>query len=67
LAEIINLPAKIFTKMAWLHNMMEVTEGPVTASLMDVYGQLNEVRDAADAEYQEKITEALAKFETAAN
>jgi hypothetical protein len=67
LAEIINLPAKIFTKMAWLHNMMEVTEGPVTASLMDVYGQLNTVRDAADAEYQEKITEALAKFETVAN
>jgi len=46
---------------------MEVTEGPVTASMMDVYGQLNEVRDAADAEYQEKITEALAKFEMAAN
>jgi len=67
LAEIINLPAKIFTRMAWLHNMMEVTEGPVTASMMDVYSQLNALRDAADAEYQEKITEALAKFETAAN
>jgi len=67
LAEIINLPAKIFTRMVWLHNMMEVTEGPVTASMMDVYGQLNVVRDAADAEYQEKVTEALAKFETAAN
>jgi len=67
LAEIINLPAKIFTRMVWLHNMMEVTEGPVTASMMDVYGQLNAVRDAADAEYKEKITEAQAKFETAAN
>jgi hypothetical protein len=67
LAEIINLPAKIFTRMAWLHNMMEVTEGPVTASMMDVYGQLNDLRDVADAEYQDKITEALAKFEAATN
>jgi photosystem II stability/assembly factor-like uncharacterized protein len=66
LAEIINLPAKIFTKMIWLHNMMEVTEGPVTASMVEVYRQLNAERDAANAEYQEKITEAIAKFEAAA-
>jgi len=63
LAEIINLPAKIFTKMIWLHNMMEVTEGPVTASMKVVYDQLNADRDAANAAYDKAIAEALAKFE----
>jgi hypothetical protein len=52
--------------MIWLHNMMEGTEGPVTASMVEVYRQLNAERDAANAEYQEKITEAIAKFEIAA-
>jgi hypothetical protein len=65
LAEIINLPAKIFTRMIWLHNMMELTEGPVTASMLEVYGQLNAERDAANARYREQITEALARFEAA--
>jgi len=64
LAEIINLPAKIFTKMIWLHNMMEVTEGPVTQSMRDVYAQLNEQRDAANLEYQMNISEAMEKFES---
>jgi hypothetical protein len=63
LAEIINQPAKIFTKMIWLHNMMEVTEGPVSQSMLDVYAQLNEQRDAANLEYEKNISEALEKFE----
>jgi len=63
LAEIINQPAKIFTKMIWLHNMMEVTEGPVTQSMLDVYAQLNEQAEAANLEYERNISEALEKFE----
>jgi hypothetical protein len=65
LAEIINQPAKIFTKMIWLHNMMEVTEGPVSQSMLDVYAKLNEQRDAANLEYRENISEAMKKFEAA--
>ena len=67
LAEIINLPAKIFTKMIWLHNMMEVTEGPVTASMKEVYDQLNAERDSANTEYKNNISVALKEFETVAN
>jgi len=65
LAEIINQPAKIFTKMIWLHNMMEVTEGPVTQSMLDVYAMLNQQRDAANLEYKKNIEDALEKFEAA--
>jgi len=63
LAEIINQPAKIFTKMIWLHNMMEITEGPVSQPMLDVYARLNEERDAANLEYRNNISEALEKFE----
>ena len=64
LAEIINLPAKIFTKMIWLHNMMEVTEGPVTASMREVYEQPNTERDQANSKYQKDISAALKEFES---
>jgi photosystem II stability/assembly factor-like uncharacterized protein len=67
LAEIINLPAKIFTKMIWLHNMMEVTEGPITRSMVEVYERLNGERDAANAEFHEKVTAALARLEELEN
>jgi len=67
LAEVINLPAKIFTKMVWLHNMMEVTEGPVTASMLDVYDRLNVLRDETNAEFQTNIAEAQKKFDAVAN
>jgi len=63
LAEIINQPAKIFTKMTWLHNMMEVSEGPATQSMLDVYAMLNKQRDAANLEYKQNIEGALKKFE----
>jgi len=63
LAEIINQPAKIFTKMIWLHNMMEVSEGPPSQSMLDVYAILNQQRDAANLEYNKNIEEALKMFE----
>jgi photosystem II stability/assembly factor-like uncharacterized protein len=67
LAEIINLPAKIFTKMIWLHNMMEVTEGPITASMVEVYEQLNVARDEANTVYREGVSKATEAFEAAVN
>ncbi len=67
LAEIINLPAKIFTKMIWLHNMMEVTEGPITASMVEVYEQLNAARDKANKDYHEGVTKAVEDFESTVN
>ena len=67
LAEIINLPAKIFTKMAWLHNMMEVTEGPVAESMMTIYDQLNAARDKADTEYRQSIAAASKEFDAVAD
>ena len=67
LAEIINLPAKIFTKMTWLHNMMEVTEGPITASMVEVYEQLNVARDEANTQYREGIAQAMEAFEAIVN
>ena len=51
--------------MIWLHNMMEVSEGPVSQSMLDVYARLNEQRDAANLEYRENIAGALEKFEAA--
>ena len=63
LAEIINQPAKIFTKMIWLNNMMEVTEGPVSESMREVYAKLNQQRDAANLEFHNDIQAALTSFE----
>ena len=67
LAEIINQPAKIFTKMIWLHNMMEVSEGPPSQSMLDVYAMLNQQRDAANLEYNKNIEEALKMFAAVSN
>ena len=47
--------------------MMEVTEGPVTASMVEVYEQLNAARDEANATYREGVAEAMKAFEAAAN
>jgi hypothetical protein len=65
LAEIINLPAKVFTKMIWLHNMMEVTEGPVSQPMRDAYDRINAESEAAEARYRAGIDEALKDFEDA--
>ncbi|MCP3994962.1 MAG: hypothetical protein GY722_07840 [bacterium] len=67
LAEVINLPAKIFTKMVWLHNMMEVTEGPVAAAMMTIYDQLNAARDKANLEYRQSVAAASKEFDAIAD
>jgi hypothetical protein len=53
--------------MIWLHNMMEVTEGPVTASMLEVYENLNAERDQANSKYQKDISVALQEFESLVN
>ena len=63
LAEIINLPAKIFTKAIWLHNMMEVTEGPSTQPMRDAFERLKAERDVANERYRSQISAALEEFE----
>ena len=63
LAEIINLPAKIFTKAIWLHNMMEVTEGPSTQPMRDAFERLKAERDVANELYRSQISSALEEFE----
>jgi len=65
LAEIINLPAKIFTKLAWLNNMMEVTEGPVTTPMKEAYARTITERDAANQLYDEAMPKAVKAFEAA--
>ena len=65
LAEIINLPAKVFTKAIWLHNMMEVTEGPVTQPMREAYDRINVESEEAENRYRTNIDEALGEFEEA--
>ena len=65
LAEIINLPAKVFTKMIWLHNMMEVSEGPVSQPMREAYDRINAERDAANQRYDTEIAGALEAFRSA--
>jgi hypothetical protein len=63
LAEIINLPATILSKMAFLSGILDHSEGPVTANMKAVYAQLLEESKAADAAYQASMDKELPKFE----
>ena len=65
LAEIINQPAKIFSKMVWIHNMMEQSEGPANKPMKDQYDEIIKVSQKADAAYEKAIKVALEKFEKA--
>ena len=66
LAEIINQPAKIFSKMVWLHNMMELSEGPANQPSLDQFAQLKQDIAAADARYKKDIKAAMNTFDQAA-
>jgi hypothetical protein len=65
LAEIINQPAKVNSKMVWLHNMAELSEGPATQSMKDQFAEIKKVMTAEDATYEKNMKKALAKFEKA--
>jgi hypothetical protein len=65
LAEIINQPSKIFSKMVWLHNMMESTEGPANQPSLDQFETLKKEMAEADAIYEKDMKIAMAAFEEA--
>jgi hypothetical protein len=67
LAEIINLPAKIFTKMTHLSGTLEQSEGRPTQAVLDVYAKLNKIRDETDARYEKEMAAALRQFEAITN
>jgi hypothetical protein len=65
LAEIINQPARINSKMVWLHNMAELSEGPATKSMKDQFADLKKEMATADATYGKDIKAAIKEFEKA--
>jgi len=62
LAEVINLPAKIFTKMTHLSGTLENSEGPPTKKMLEVYAKLKELSANTDAQYEKEIKPALQAF-----
>ena len=62
LAETINLPAKAFSKLTWLHQMMEMTEGPVTGGMKAKYAAIQQELQAATEAYQNAVKPAAAKL-----
>ncbi|WNC73643.1 hypothetical protein RGQ13_06510 [Thalassotalea psychrophila] len=67
MAEVINLPAKIFTKLIQLSASMEVTENRPTQAMKNVYGKLEKLMAEADAAYDAEIKVAQANFDNAVN
>jgi hypothetical protein len=65
LAEIINLPATILSKMAFLSGMLEHSEGPVTNQMKEVLRQLKADAAQADADFEDKIQKLKNTFDTA--
>ncbi len=66
LAEIINLPAKIFTKMTHISGTLENSEGLPTKKMLEVYAKLKKLSVDTDARYESEITPALQAFEAVA-
>jgi len=66
LAEVINLPAKIFTKMTHLSGTLENSEGLPTKKMLEVYAKLEKLSADTDARYERDIKPALQAFEAAA-
>jgi photosystem II stability/assembly factor-like uncharacterized protein len=62
LAEIINLPAKIFTKMTHLSGTMENSEGVPTQRMVEVYTRLVKLSADTDARYDKDMKVALDAF-----
>ncbi len=65
LAEIINQPAKINSKMVWLHNMAELSEGPATQSMKDQFTDIKKVISAADTAFKDDLEVAIKAFDRA--
>jgi photosystem II stability/assembly factor-like uncharacterized protein len=65
LAEIINQPSKINSKMVWLHNMSEQSEGPATQSMKDQFAEIKKAMSTADAAFEKELKAAMTAFEQA--
>lgn len=63
LAEIINLPATILSKMAFLSGILEVSEGPINQSAKDVYKDLVLQSEETKATFDANIKVELDKLE----
>ena len=66
LAEIINLPAKIFTKMTHISGILENSEGLPTKKMLQVYAKLKQLSADTDARYESEIKPALQAFQAVA-
>lgn len=66
LAEIINQPARLYSQMVWLHNMMELSEGPANQPMLDQFVAIKKKMAAADAQYDKDIEVAMEAFNKAA-
>jgi len=66
LAEIINQPAKLFSKIVWLHNMAESSEGPPNNTSVAQFESIKSLMQAAEAEEGQKFRDALEAFNQAA-
>jgi len=62
LAEVINLPATLLFKMTWINSIMEVSEGPATQSMKDVFADVVKETEDANATYNSSVKEELGKF-----
>ena len=66
LAEIINQPAKLFSKLVWLHNMAESSEGPPNNTSVAQFEDIKVLMAQAEAEQGAKFQAALVEFNAAA-
>lgn len=66
LAEIINQPAKLFSKLTWLHNLMESTEGPANQPSIEQFESIKTLVKQAEKEKGEAFRTVLADFKHAA-
>lgn len=63
LAEIINLPATILSKMAFMSTMLEQSEGPETQQMREMLKRLKEDSQVAHESYQADIEALVSRFE----
>ncbi|MFD2166379.1 hypothetical protein ACFSJY_08870 [Thalassotalea euphylliae] len=66
LAEIINQPAKLFSKITWLHNMAESSEGPPNNTSLKQFESIEKLLAEADKKEGQAFRDAVAAFNKAA-
>jgi hypothetical protein len=66
LVQIISQPTKPLSKFVTLHNIMETTEGPPNAPMVEVYERTAAEADAAIAAFQANLATEMAAFDALA-